>query len=75
MKLGNIELPAEAYVVIGENDGVGAENREGRPFAFETYLDDHCSLEYAKQRQRHTNGRFGHTCLARLTFIGEESHE
>jgi hypothetical protein len=74
MKLGDIELPEEAYVVIGENDGVGAENREGRPFVFETYLEA-SSLEMAKYRQQYVQGRFGHTCLAKLTFIGEEAHE
>jgi hypothetical protein len=73
MKLGDIELPDEAYVVVGENDGVGAENREGRPFVFETYLAL-CSLEQAKNRQISVKGRFGHTCLAKLTFI-EESHD
>jgi hypothetical protein len=75
MKLGDIELPDEAYVVIGENDGVGAENREGRPFVFETYLDGNCSLEQAKKRQQYINGRFGHTCLAKLTFMGGEINE
>jgi hypothetical protein len=73
MKLGTIELPTDAYVVVGENDGVGADGRKGRAFVFETYLE-FCSLEQAKKRQERTaNGRFGHTCLAKLTFLGESN--
>lgn len=74
MKLGTIELPTDAYVVVGENDGVGADGRQGRSFVFETYLE-RCSLEQAKKRQQDTNGRFGHTCLAKLTWIEDERHD
>ena len=73
MKLGNIELPTDVYVVVGENDGVGADGRQGRPFVFETYME-YSSLEQARLRQDHTAGRFGHTCLAKLTFM-EDTHE
>lgn len=70
MKLGDIDLPADAYVVVGENDGVGADNHQGQPFVFETYLSE-CSLEQAVLRQKLMGDRFGKTCLAKLTFIGE----
>jgi hypothetical protein len=73
MKLGTIELPTDAYVVVGENDGVGADGRQGRPFVFETYLEN-CSLDDAKKRKQYVAGRFGQTCLAKLTFLGE-THE
>ena len=74
MKLGTIELPTDAYVVVGENDGVGADGWKGRAFVFETYLEV-CSLEQAKKRQQQTNGRFGQTCLAKVIFIEEERHD
>lgn len=69
MKLGDIDLPADAYVVVGENDGVGADGSKGQPFVLETYLTE-SSLEQAVLRQKRMEGRFGKTCLAKLTFIG-----
>lgn len=70
MKLGTIDLPADAYVVVAENDHVGADSSHGQPFVLETYLSE-CSLEQTVVRQKRMEGRFGKTCLAKLTFIGE----
>ena len=70
MKLGDIDLPVDAYVVVGEDDYAGADNSHGQPFVFETYLAE-SSLEQAVLRQKRMEGRFGKTCLAKLTFIGE----